>query len=152
MKTLFRFLAASTLLLSFVVGARAGDGDLWITNYSAALEKAKAEKKLVLLDFTGSDWCGWCKKLDKEVFSQKEFQDFASERFVLVTVDFPRRKAIDETTLKQNHALQDQFKIEGYPTIVIVDASGREVDRLGYEEGGPANFNKLLTASLAKAK
>ena len=65
----------------------------WDDNYEKALEKAKTEKKMVLLDFTGSDWCGWCMKLDKEVFSKKEFKDYAKENLVLVELDFPRGNA-----------------------------------------------------------
>ncbi|MDX2185693.1 MAG: thioredoxin family protein [Opitutaceae bacterium] len=151
MKSILRISFVSFLLLAFAGLARAG-GEGWTTDYQAALAKAKAENKLVLLDFTGSDWCGWCKRLDKEVFSQQEFKDFTQDRFVLVELDFPRKKKLDEATQKQNFELQDQFKIEGYPTIIIVDGDGKEIERLGYEEGGAANYNKVLEGVIAKSK
>src|SRR5437899_11282386 len=66
----------------------------WMTDLRAALAKAKAEKKMVLLDFTGSDWCGWCIKFNQEVLSQSAFTDYAAKNFVLVEVDFPRKKEL----------------------------------------------------------
>lgn len=138
-----RFLAFFALALGFVSFARA-EGELWTSDYAAALAKAKAENKHVLLDFTGSDWCGWCIRLKKEVFSQKDFIDFASQHYVLVELDFPRKKKLPAETAKQNRELQDKFQIEGYPTVIILDADGREIGRTGYMEGGPAAFNAEL--------
>ena len=83
-----RSLLASLLALAFTASAFAG-GEGWSDNYAKALAQAKAEKKLVLVDFTGSDWCGWCIKLDKEVFSKPEFKTYAKENLVLVELDFP---------------------------------------------------------------
>ena len=68
--------------------AQAGEG--WETNFKKALARAKAENKYVLLNFSGSDWCGWCTKLDKEVFSRQAFKDYARENLILVLLDFPR--------------------------------------------------------------
>ena len=67
----------------------------WTTDVPKAAEKAKAEKKLVMLDFTGSDWCGWCIKLNKEIFSQPEFVEYAQKNIVAVELDFPQEKAAD---------------------------------------------------------
>lgn len=116
-------------------------GDNWQTNYKAALEQASKENKLVLLDFTGSDWCGWCIKLNKETFSQPAFKDFASKKLVLVEVDFPQNKAQSNEVKKQNEQLQQKFNVSGYPTLVLVDSTGKEVDRhVGYLPGGPEAF------------
>jgi protein disulfide-isomerase len=111
----------------------------WTTDYKAALVQAKAQKKLVLLDFTGSDWCGYCKLLDKEVFTQQAFKDFASKNYILVTVDFPQQKQLPDDVKQQNDALGNQFKIDGYPTLIVLDADGKELGRqVGYDPGsGP---------------
>ena len=116
----------------------------WTQNYEKALQQATQEKKLVLLDFTGSDWCGWCMKLDKEVFSKPAFKEYAAKNLVLVTVDFPQGKKLLPGVQKQNDDLQNKFKVDGYPTIILVDGTGKEVARGGYMEGGPAAFISWL--------
>ena len=82
--------------------------------------QAKKESKLVLLDFTGSDWCSWCKKLDAEVFTKAEFADYAKKNLVLVTVDFPQQKKQAADLAKANNELKDKYKITGYPTIIVL--------------------------------
>jgi thioredoxin-related protein len=86
-----KMLALLSLALVTSTAAFAAAG--WDDDYEKALAQAKAEKKMVVLDFTGSDWCGWCIKLDKEVFSKKEFKDYAKDNLVLVEVDFRKRSA-----------------------------------------------------------
>jgi len=131
------------LLLSALVLAAstvfAGDG--WQTDYKAALAQAAKENKPVLLDFTGSDWCGWCIKLDKETFSQPEFKTFAEKNLVLVTVDFPRNATQSADVKKQNGELQKKFGVDGFPTLVLLDSKGKEIARNpGYLAGGPKAF------------
>ena len=111
----------------------------WTTDYKAALAQAKAQNKLVLLDFTGSDWCGYCKLLDKEVLDTKDFKEFADKNYIQVTVDFPQQKQLPENVKQQNDALGQKFKIEGYPTLIVLDADGKELGRqTGYNPGsGP---------------
>ncbi len=116
--------------------ARAG----WLTSLEQAQEQAKAEHKLVLLDFTGSDWCGWCKLLDKEVFSQAEFKAYASKNLVLVEVDFPRMKQIANATRAQNERLAIKYQVQGFPTIVVLNEDGKKVAEFGYMQGGPEAF------------
>ena len=113
-----------------------GEGD-WMTDYTKALAKAKKEKKVVLADFTGSDWCGWCVKLKDEVFSKPEFQAWAKQHVVLLELDFPKKKQLPDDLKKQNEKLQQEYRIEGFPTIVFIDAKGKAVGRSGYVEGGP---------------
>lgn len=116
----------------------------WLTDFGKAQAQAKAEHKLLLLDFTGSDWCGWCKILQREVFSQPEFQEYAGKNLVLMTVDFPRSKPLSAEVRKQNQLLAQQFEIRGFPTIVILDSEGKPVGMLGYQPGGPQAFIKEL--------
>lgn len=123
----------------------------WTTDYAAALARATAEKKTVLLNFTGSDWCIWCHRLRDEVFVQKPFGDYAREHLVLVEVDFPRRKALPEKLQARNDALSEQFKVEGYPTIILVDGSGNELGRTGYMQGGAKTFVRELKRFASKA-
>ena len=99
---------------------------------------------MVLMDFTGSDWCGWCMKLDKEVFSTPEFQKYAQEHLVLVELDFPRKKELPPALKSQNDSLQQKYSIEGYPTIIVLDAQGKKLGELGYQPGGPAAFIAAL--------
>ena len=139
-RTLFFALAA---ILVFA-GRSAFAGDVsWTTNLSQAKSQAASEKKLVLLDFTGSDWCPWCVKMDKEVFDQKAFADFATNKLVLVKLDFPQSKKQPAAEKAQNTELAKEFNIEGFPTYVLLDASGKEVRRqVGYLPGGPSEFIK----------
>lgn len=101
----------------------------WSDNYAASLAQAKEEKKMVLLDFTGSDWCGWCVKLDEEVFSKGPFKSFAKKNLVLVELDYPHGKTQSDEVKKQNSELKSKFAISGYPTLILVDAEGKEVTR-----------------------
>jgi len=112
---------------------QAGAAELeWQTDLAKAQAQAKKENKLVMLDFTGSDWCGWCKKLDAEVFSKSDFSEYAKKNLVLVEVDFPRFKKLSVDQQKANNALQEKYKIEGYPTIIVLDGEGKQVGQLGY--------------------
>lgn len=132
MKTLA--LIASLFALA-LLPLQAGDG--WMTDHSKALEKAKAENKPVLMDFTGSDWCGWCIKLDKEVFSTSTFKTYAEKNLVLLKLDFPRRHPLPASEKKQNEELASKYGIQGFPTIVILGADGAKKGELGYLAGGP---------------
>jgi len=112
----------------------------WFTDARAAQAKAKEENKLVLLDFTGSDWCGWCKKLKKQVFDKPEFAQFAQSKLVLVEVDFPRYKTLPEAQKEANDLLDRTYGINSYPTIILLSQDGKELDRMGYVFGGAAGF------------
>ncbi len=132
-----------------VMVAVAGDSSAWLTDLPKAQEQAKAEKKLVLMDFTGSDWCPPCKALYKNVLSQPEFLEYAKKHLVLVEVDFPNKKPQSEELKKANAALQEKFKIEAYPTIVVLNSEGKEIHRKsGY---GGATVKEFI-ASLEKLK
>ncbi len=110
---------------------------LWLTSYEKAVAAAKEENRLILADFTGSDWCGWCIKLKEEVFDTPEFKKWAGKNVVLLEVDFPRGKEQSDELKKQNQELQAKFSIQGYPTILFLDLKGEKIGRLGYQKGGP---------------
>ncbi|HTI98238.1 MAG TPA: thioredoxin family protein [Dongiaceae bacterium] len=112
----------------------------WLTDLPQAQAQAKAEHKMVLLDFTGSDWCPWCIRLHKEIFSRQAFADYAKTNLVLVEVDFPHNKPQNDALKKANQALADRFQIEGYPTVIVLNADGKQVGQLGYQSGGPQPF------------
>lgn len=140
MKHLTTALAA---LLLFASPALAG-GEGWLTNLEEAKKQAKAEGKDVLIDFTGSDWCGWCIRLKKEVWDTETWKKEGSKRYVLVELDFPKKKAQSEETKKYNRAINDLFGVKGYPTIALLDSEGRPYGMTGYQKGGPENYLKHL--------
>jgi thioredoxin-related protein len=145
MRLLARLLAVFSATVA-LAAASAG----WSENLEAAKALAKKEGKPILLDFTGSDWCGWCIKLDKEVFSQREFKQFAKENLILVTVDFPHQERQTKRLKEQNEALAKQYGINSYPTIVLIDAEGKKIAATGYKEGGAESYVEHLKALLAK--
>ena len=112
----------------------------WLTDYPKALSQAKTQQKPVLIDFTGSDWCGWCIKLDREVFSTGDFKSYAAQNLVLLKVDFPKRKPLPAQEQAQNRKLADQYGVQGFPTVVILRPDGSKAGELGYEPGGPRAF------------
>lgn len=124
-----------------LVVARVLAAEAWGTDIAAAKALAKKQGQPILLDFTGSDWCGWCIKMKKESLDQKAFTDFASKNVVLVEVDFPSKKALSADTKKQNDDLKTKYKVNGFPTFVLIDADGKELGRqVGYLKGGPEAF------------
>ncbi len=137
-----------TSIVASAVMAFAGDA-VWHHDYEAAKKLAKAEDKPIFINFTGSDWCGWCIRLEKEVFSKEEFQDYAKDNLVLVEIDFPRKKEQSAEVKAQNKALDKKFKIEGYPTLFLLDADGKKLSEdVGYREGGPVAYVDNLKALL----
>ena len=133
----------------FVSTAMAGEG--WLVDYEKAKAQAAKEGKDILIDFTGSDWCGWCIRLKKEVFSQDEFKAEVHKNFVLLELDYPRNVPQTPEIKAQNAELKNRFGIRGYPTIMLVDAQGRPYAKTGYQKGGPENYLKHL-AKLSEQK
>lgn len=124
--------------------------DLWLTDFEKA-KKTAAEKKLpILVNFSGSDWCGWCKKLDKEVFSQDVFKKYAKDNLVLLLVDFPYFKEQAEKEKTQNKELALKFGVEGFPTVVLIDAEGKQLARTGYKPGGAEAYAEHIKELLKK--
>ncbi len=112
----------------------------WEEKIETAIKIAKEENKAILVNFTGSDWCVWCKKLDGEVFSQAEFAEYANNNLILVKLDFPRSIQQSSETKQYNNSLAQKYGIRGFPTILIFDKNGNPVAQTGYQPGGAANY------------
>jgi thioredoxin-related protein len=121
--------------------ACAADEGEWLTDLTKAKDKARAEKKMVLIDFNGSDWCPPCKALRKNVFSSQEFVAYARTNLVLVDIDFPIHKEQTEELKKANQALSEKFGVEGYPTVVVLSSDGNELKKqTGYSGQSASDF------------
>lgn len=141
------FLSASILGIS---SAFAG-GEGWTSDLEAAKKTAAAEKKSLLLEFTGSDWCPPCKMLNKEVFSQEAFTAGVKDKFVLVQFDFPKDKSkLTPETIELNKAAAEKYGIQGYPTVLLADETGKPFAKTGYQPGGAENYVKHLDEHMAK--
>ena len=140
------------LLVGFVAWQAAAAEGEWMTDFAKAQEKAKKEKKLLLLDFTGSDWCPPCKALHKNVFSSKEFADFAKTNLVLVEVDFPRRKPQTPEQKQANAELAKKHDIDSYPTIIVLDSTGKQLSKESGYGGEPATQYVAKLKKLKKGK
>ena len=113
----------------------------WTDDFDAAKAQAAKEGKLMLVDFSGSDWCGWCKKLEREVFAQPEFLPAVEKDFVLVFIDSPSNKGVlSKRAKKENPKLVKKYGIEGFPTALILDGDGKKVGETGYRKGGPKAY------------
>ena len=128
----------------------------WTDDYTKAVAQAKAENKAILLDFTGSDWCGWCMKMKQETLDTPQFTAYAQKNLVLVTVDFPHKTPQTPAVKLQNEKLNARYQADGFPTYVLIDKFGRELGRQsGYLAGGPTAFiaklGKFYTPPPAKA-
>jgi protein disulfide-isomerase len=138
MKKIFTLVA----VLGLAVSALGAEG--WLTDFEEAKKQA-AEKDLpILADFSGSDWCGWCIKLDEEVFSEKKFQSYAEDNLVLFLADFPRKTEQAEELKTQNKALGVKYEVRGYPTVLLLDAEGTVLERTGYKPGGAKEYVKHI--------
>ncbi|HDS16530.1 MAG TPA: thioredoxin family protein [Proteobacteria bacterium] len=140
-KPIIWFLGLILCLAGSVAGAAQ---EVWLSDFAGARELAGKENKFLLIDFTGSDWCSWCKKLDQEVFSQDIFLKESAKNFVLVKLDFPQQSQLGEKLTQQNQALSKTYEISGFPSIILADAAGVEFARTGYQPGGPEAYLALL--------
>ena len=125
----------------------------WGEDFKAAQKQAEKEGKYMLLAFSGSDWCGWCVKMDREIYSDKKFVRQAKRDFVLVMIDSPRDKTIlSPLAAEQNRDIVRKFGIRGYPCSILAKPDGSEVKRFsGYQSGGPEGFLKQLKKAAAEA-
>ena len=130
---------------------------VWETNVNTAMAISNETKKPLLLFFTGSDWCGWCIRLQKEVLKTPEFAIWAKENVVLVELDYPRKAPQTEDIKKQNNELQLAFGIQGFPTIILANATTKEgkvnfegIGSTGYVAGGPSAWLAVANGFLKK--
>ena len=127
---------------------------VWLTDLEAAKKQAAKENKPILMFFTGSDWCGWCKKLHEDVLDKSEFQELAKDGLVLLELDFPNSIPQSDALKKQNKALGEKFKVNGYPTVVLVAPDGeKELDRtVGYDKELVKKLKKTVKKITVDAK
>ena len=138
-------LVATVMVIAGAVSAATSTPAGWTDDFQAAKKQAAAEKKLLLVDFSGSDWCGWCKKLDKEVFAQPEFLEGVKKDFVLVMVDSPSDKTLlSRKAADQNPKLVKKYGVHGFPTVLIMDSDGTVLEKTGYRAGGPRKYLEHL--------
>lgn len=131
----------------------------WLVSLDEAYALSQKTGKPILANFTGSDWCGWCKKLTASVFSKKEFQDWAAKNVILLELDFPRRKMLPDAIRQQNASLQQAFKITGYPTVWVFgldkDSAGQwQIDaygKTGYADT-PVKFTTAIDQMISSRK
>jgi thioredoxin-related protein len=123
------------------------ESSVWLTDYKEALTKAKAENKLILMDFSGSDWCSNCIRLEKSVFQTEVFNAYAKDKFILLNVDFPMKSKnkLSKELIEQNAELAKRYNSEGqFPTVIIMDSDEKVLARTGYIEGGAEVYIKHL--------
>jgi len=151
------------LLVVSAVTTQAQDGQKWYTDLNKAIEASRQEQKPLFLFFTGSDWCGWCMRLQSEVFKTPDFTAWAKDHAILVELDFPRRTPQPEEIKAQNNQLQEMFKVQGFPMVWFVKPSVNDgktnleqLGSTGYLAGGPsawiASANKILANYVADPK
>ena len=124
----------------------------WLTDFAKARATAKKQKRNIMVNFSGSDWCYWCKRLDGEVLSQKAFKDYARGRLVLFNADFPRAAKQSDKVKAQNDKLQKKYGIRGFPTVLLLNPEGKVLVQTGYQKGGPEAYVKHLNKILEDAK
>lgn len=112
----------------------------WYEDYELALNIAKMEDKPLLLNFTGSDWCGWCIRLKDEVFDKESFKEFSRINLILVELDYPKKKELPKDIRNQNNELNRKYGITGFPTIILIDAYGNVIQKTGYLRGGAESY------------
>jgi protein disulfide-isomerase len=139
-------LVAAALATFGLVALRAEESH-WHTDMQEALKQAQKEKKRVLLYYSGSDWCPWCKKAQEELLSTPQFQQYAARNLILLHVDFPRKKQLPEEQLKKNNLIKEKYALAGFPTFVVLTNEGGVLDVLNYKQGGPGPFLAELEKS-----
>ena len=133
----------------------------WLVSLEKAYALSEKTGKPIMANFTGSDWCGWCKRLSAEVFNKQAFQDWANENVVLLELDYPQRKKLSDEQRAQNHELQQAFQVTGFPTIWIFDLERdqttrqfqiKAIGKMGYVPGGSQAFTGQADQMIAQAK
>ncbi|HHE37256.1 MAG TPA: DUF255 domain-containing protein [Candidatus Cloacimonetes bacterium] len=124
----------------------------WFLLLEKAKEIAQKDGKPILVNFTGSDWCTWCFKIRDEIFSKKEFIEYAKKNLVLLRFDFPRTKEQSAGLKAYNQQIAEKFGIKGLPTILLLDKEGSQIAQLGYQEGGPTKYIETIKENLNKIR
>ena len=151
-KMLFLFAAAALAVSAFAAVPKG-----WTDDFEAARKRAEKESKPMLVLFTGSDWCIWCKRLEGEVFSKADFATAIPKEMVAVFLDFPSDESlVTAERRKLNEALARKYGIRGFPTVLLMDAKGKVFAQTGYRPGGPAlyveHLRELVAQKMPKAE
>ena len=146
-----RVLAGLAVMIMVALGVK-GEAADWETDFAKASTNASKSGLYMLLDFSGSDWCGWCMKLDEEVFSKADFKKYAKENLVCVVVDFPHQKKQSKKVKEQNAELAKKYGVKGYPTVIILSPEGSLAGRTGYQEGGARMYVEHLKTMIDEHK
>ena len=127
----------------------------WHTDVKEAMAIGNKEKKPLLLFFTGSDWCGWCIRLQKEVLTTPEFRKWAKEKVILVELDYPRSVPQSQEIKQQNYGMQNAFGVQGYPTVWFATVQTKDgkpsfggLGKTGYDPGGPVAWLEVANGIL----
>lgn len=130
----------------------AGETELWMTDVDGALARAAAENKFLIFNFSGQQWCSWCRLLDKEVFVQPLFEAYAKENLICVLLDFSRSgRPVSAEFAERHDALLARYQIQGFPTVLILNPEGRVIERTGYRRGGAEAYIAYLKETIAGA-
>ena len=147
-KITFPLFAIAFLFLSVSINAQSdykAENEGWLVNLEEAYAQSKATGKPILANFTGSDWCGWCKRLTASVFVHDEFKKWAKDNVILLELDFPRRKTLPSDIQEQNRGLQQAFQVRGYPTIWVFDLEKNEnSNQFEIEALGKTGYTKTV--------
>lgn len=122
----------------------AAENEGWYVNIDEAYAESQETGKPILANFTGSDWCHWCKKLTAAVFVHDEFKNWAKENVILLELDFPRRKKLPENIRGQNASLQQAFGVRGYPTVWLFDLEKDPGGKFMVSALGKTGYNKTV--------
>lgn len=148
-----------TLVLSVAmtafVSAQNGDYEAhnegWLVKIDEAYAESQKTGKPIMANFTGSDWCGWCIKLTRDVFSKDEFKKWAEDNVVLLELDFPRRKQLPADLQQQNNSLRESFKVTGYPTVWVFDLDKSEENgNFTINALGKTGYNRSVEAFITQ--
>lgn len=142
--TYTKLIILTFLVLTLAPQAWANSKTVWHTDVDTAQQLAVNEDKHVLINFTGSDWCPWCVKLDANVFSTSEFAEFAATELVLVKADFPQKEQLSQAQAAANQKLARKYAVRGFPTIVVLDPQGELVGTTGFRQGSAASYIEHL--------
>lgn len=150
-----KYLALFCLIVLYSLNLKAAASDShagridWKTNYSEALKTSTATGKPIILFFTGSDWCGWCTKLENEVLNTDEFAQLVGDKFIFVKLDFPLYKQQDANLATANKHLQEKYEVRGFPALIIIDGTEKKIAVTGYRANGPKLYANHLLEKIA---
>ena len=144
------FLAICSILLLIFTQSAWSTEATWLEDIDQAKAVAQKESKTIFINFSGSDWCHWCIKLDKDILSKQEFIDYAQKNLVLLKVDFPKRTRQSKELMAQNEELARQYNVRGFPTVILLNSQGKQIGATGYRYGSVADYIDHLQALITQ--